>query len=113
MATADITFPVCKTGDTYGPWTIAPADIGSAYDTTGMTAKCQVRDKLADEGGVVLLTLCNGAAVNGSWTLYASAAQTAALTPQDAVCDFQVTYADGSVATWFGGLFAIEGSVTQ
>lgn len=114
MATADITFPTCKTGDTYGPWTITPVNFdGTAFDTTGMTAKCQVRDKLADEGGVVLLTLCSGSPVSGSWSLYASAAQTAALTVQDAVCDFQVTYADGSVGTWFGGLFAIEGSVTQ
>lgn len=114
MATRSITFPICKLGDTYGPWTITPQNAdGTAYTTTGMTAKCQVRDKYADEGGTVLLTLCNGTPSAGSWSLYASSAQTAALTVQDAVCDFQVTYADGSVATWFEGPFSIVGDVTR
>lgn len=114
MATAQITFPVCTTGDTYGPWTITPTNAdGTTFSTTGMTAKCQVRDKYAYEGGTVLLTLCNGAPTSGSWALYASASATAALTVQEAVCDFQVTYPDGSVSTWYSGTFSIVGDVTQ
>lgn len=113
-APALITFPACVVGDDYGPYAVRPLNAdGTPYDTTGATAKCQVRTAYATDGGTVLLTLCSGAPAAGVWYLAAARGDTLALTPSDAVCDFQVADAGGQVTTWFQGTFPIVADVTR
>lgn len=114
-APEQFTFPACVVGDDYGPYAVRlEENDGTVFDTTGVTAKCQVRDKFATESGsTVLLTLCNGAAASGLFYLSAANAATLTQAPMDAVCDFQTTDAGGLVRTWFQGTFPIVADVTR
>jgi len=104
------------TGETFGRVITWQDSSGSPYDLTGFSARMQLRTK---SGGTLvkeLNTTSGGIVLGGSAgtiTVSISAADTAALTPQDMVYDLFVTSGSGIVTRLLVGSIPVVKSVTQ
>ena len=115
-------FPTLVIGDTYGPFYFRPymsAD-GSVYPAQNVTLVSQVRTDTVQNGGSLLLTLCNAVPTqtppnkpnpNGYWfwILTATATATAPLAPGEYPVDITLVYADGTRRTIVQGSIPISG----
>lgn len=116
-------FPTLVIGDTYGPFFLRPfmsAD-GSDYPALGVRMVCQVRTDTVQNGGTLLLTLCDMVATQNPpnkpnplnhwyWVLTAAKEATAALvSPGEYPADVTLIYPDGTRNTRIQGAVPVIG----
>lgn len=84
---------------------------------TGCTARTHVRNEIADETTLLVLTTENGGitlgGVLGTITLALSATATAALTWTTGVYDLEIVYADGKIRRLLAGTVNVSPEVTR
>lgn len=115
-------FPKLTIGDTYGPFFWRPyiSSDGSIYPAENVTMECRVRTDTVQNGGVLLLALCNSTPTQTPpnkpnpgnywyWITSATALQTSVLTPGDYPVDITLAFADGTRRTIIQGSISVSG----
>lgn len=117
-------FPTITIGNTYGPFFIRPMSGCSniAYPAQGVRMICEIRTAPIQDGGILLLSLCNGLPTqtplnkpnpNGYWywTLSASTVQTAVLDAGEYPTEICVVYPDGTRRTLAQGITPVNKAI--
>lgn len=104
---------VAKAGDSFSRSIAVKNPNTSNYDFTNHTARMQVKEGAFFTTSVLELTSSSGITLSTGSLVIDVSPEDMQIKPGVYVYDVEITLPSGSVQTWYGGTFTINGDVTR